>query len=128
MNTSAAIEWIRKAADQGFHCTCDICCKQNGHPQGEGKVDLPNEITEAIAKKICTFTLTGEKKKPQAWFECAQCGLRGTLGVCVVCKENCHKAHQLVSNSPNFDPFICSCGWSGNKWCSSHLDEENQAK
>jgi hypothetical protein len=38
-------------------------------------------------------------------WRCITCELNVHEGVCLVCKEKCHKGHQFVSLEPNFSGF-----------------------
>jgi nitrous oxidase accessory protein NosD len=70
------------------------------------------DVEEAIRKGLCTFTRTGHHFHQQYWWRCITCELSVHEGVCLVCKEKCHKGHQFVTQQPNFSGFYCDCGSS----------------
>jgi hypothetical protein len=63
------------------------------------------DVEEAIRKGLCTFTRTGHHFHQQYWWRCITCELSVHEGVCLVCKEKCHKGHQFVTQQPNFSGF-----------------------
>jgi len=74
-------------------------------------------INNCIDQNICTYSYTKDKKYVyQKWYQCITCGLEGNKGCCEVCKNNCHKDHELVKDEndnsipkENFGPFYCDC-------------------
>ena len=68
-------------------------------------------ITCKIGPK-CTYDQYGSAARNQKWYECLSCWDEGSgYGCCVVCAEECHSGHKLVSHKSR--DFVCNCG--GNK-------------
>jgi hypothetical protein len=67
-------------------------------------VDLSN------ARQQCTIALTGNQYVIQPWFECLTCKLTGGAGCCVICKDICHRGHEVRAASSSPSPFFCDCG------------------
>jgi len=108
--------WIRMAAEKGYRCKCALCSETKSVSFHKG--DIPTSIAEAVSKRCCTVEVTGDADIPQMVFECIQCGLKGKrLAICEVCKEACHKAHQLASQQAAVDCTSCACGLCGPQWC-----------
>ena len=68
---------------------------------------------------ICSYDIFGNNHYPQEYFQCLTCfGQDTDFGVCVYCKENHHKNHN-VRKVP-LDPrgkgsFVCDCGLFGHR-------------
>eukprot|EP00466_Bigelowiella_natans_P000488 jgi/Bigna1/66410/fgenesh1_pg.1_\ len=60
-------------------------------------------------KGICTRSYGGSKQYiRQEFFRCKTCGHSEGLGVCVVCKDRCHRGHVLEAKG--FTSSYCDCG------------------
>jgi len=115
-NPSISLELIRRAAKNGYFCTCEQCTPDEQKKSPKEIPEMRGCIAEAIKQKICTFTVTNGKEEIQPHYECRECGLRGKFGFCASCKEVCHAEHEDVSQEANYKPFTCCCGSSN--WCS----------
>jgi len=113
---STSLDLIRRAAKNGYFCTCDQCTEKVKESNQKEIPIIKCCIMEAIRKKICTFTVTNGREETQPKFECGECGLRGKFGFCSSCKDVCHSGHQDVSKEAIYKPFTCHCGSSN--WCS----------
>jgi len=113
---STSLDLIRRAAKNGYFCTCDQCTEKVKESNQKEIPIMKCCIMEAIRKKICTFTVTNGREETQPKFECGECGLRGKFGFCSSCKDVCHSGHQDVSKEAIYKPFACHCGSSN--WCS----------
>ena len=62
----------------------------------------------------CTYDQYGSVFINQKWYECLSCWDEGSgYGCCVVCAEECHSGHNLVSHESG--DFFCDCGASSHK-------------
>eukprot|EP00029_Vermamoeba_vermiformis_P009496 TRINITY_DN474_c0_g1_i2.p1 TRINITY_DN474_c0_g1~~TRINITY_DN474_c0_g1_i2.p1 ORF type:complete len:704 (-),score=146.32 TRINITY_DN474_c0_g1_i2:103-2214(-) len=73
--------------------------------------ELTEEIKEAYRRYVCTYATTGNHFHDQYWYTCVTCGLVENEGLCAVCKDRCHKGHQLQMQVA-FSGFFCDCGAS----------------
>jgi hypothetical protein len=71
--------------------------------------DTSAAVKRAYQLNVCTFCTTGYDYHFQTWFECITCGLYSSSGICSVCKDICHKGHQVIP-APQFTLFYCDCG------------------
>jgi hypothetical protein len=71
--------------------------------------ELTEEIKEAYRRYVCTYATTGNHFHDQYWYMCVTCGLVENEGLCAVCKDRCHKGHQLQLQVA-FSGFFCDCG------------------
>eukprot|EP00029_Vermamoeba_vermiformis_P014247 TRINITY_DN9370_c0_g1_i1.p1 TRINITY_DN9370_c0_g1~~TRINITY_DN9370_c0_g1_i1.p1 ORF type:complete len:622 (+),score=59.62 TRINITY_DN9370_c0_g1_i1:156-2021(+) len=71
--------------------------------------DTSAAVKRAYQLNVCTFCTTGYDYHYQTWFECITCGLSSSSGICSVCKDICHKGHQVIP-TPQFTLFYCDCG------------------
>eukprot|EP01113_Clastostelium_recurvatum_P021644 TRINITY_DN2568_c0_g1_i5.p1 TRINITY_DN2568_c0_g1~~TRINITY_DN2568_c0_g1_i5.p1 ORF type:complete len:897 (-),score=118.68 TRINITY_DN2568_c0_g1_i5:90-2780(-) len=66
-------------------------------------------ISSSLSSQTCSYAYTGKVARPQIWYECLTCGLTGpNKGICVTCRDQCHKGHDLVPGS-HFSAQICRC-------------------
>ena len=65
---------------------------------------------KAIEEDVCTFKYTKDRYSFQKWFHCQNCNVY----CCIICKNKCHKDHQL--NEESESDFFCDCG-AENKLC-----------
>jgi parallel beta-helix repeat protein len=72
------------------------------------KLEPSFDVRRAMKRGICTFSTTGHHFHEQFWWHCETCNLVGNEGVCIVCKDICHKGHQLTEGG--FSAFFCDCG------------------
>jgi len=74
---------------------------------------VDDRIKHAISEKACTFLYTDRIYALQKWYPCKTCLASGKFkgseaGACEVCKDLCHKGHDL--GPENNSVFVCSCG------------------
>jgi len=63
----------------------------------------------------CTFSKTNKNHSFQIWFECMECKLTKSSGLCVVCAVKCHQHHTLTGC--HYSRFYCDCGAHGKCKC-----------
>eukprot|EP01122_Echinamoeba_exundans_P001546 TRINITY_DN1157_c0_g1_i2.p1 TRINITY_DN1157_c0_g1~~TRINITY_DN1157_c0_g1_i2.p1 ORF type:complete len:533 (-),score=55.13 TRINITY_DN1157_c0_g1_i2:255-1853(-) len=68
-------------------------------------------VQEAIDAGKCTYTVTENNYFNQLVFRCRTCNLVDAegLGMCAVCKDICHKGHDIIVE-PKLAGFFCDCG------------------
>ena len=64
--------------------------------------------------QLCTFKKTSDEDHYQHLYECKTCDMRP---VCIVCKEVCHREHELEYYG--YDDYYCRCGIRGNELCKA---------
>ena len=70
-------------------------------------------VTCKIGPK-CTYDQYGSAPRNQKWYECLSCWDEGSgYGCCVVCAEECHSGHKLVTHESG--DFVCNCGTNSHK-------------
>ncbi|KAH3732262.1 F-box only protein 11 [Pelomyxa schiedti] len=80
----------------------------------------PESIRQARLQGKCTFTVTSFMHTPQRWYQCATCQKKENQGICAVCKDTCHKDHDL-SLTPRYGYFYCDCpGWGTCQACAQN--------
>lgn len=78
------------------------------------EVTISKAILDVINTQKCTYTLTGPHYMVQQWYYCRTCNLVDTEGVCEVCKDTCHKGHDIDYKHVRLGVFYCDCGASLN--------------
>ena len=72
----------------------------------------------------CTYDQYGSGARNQKWYECLSCWDEGSgYGCCVVCAEECHSGHKLVTRESG--DFVCNCGTNSHKVTLMESDEES---
>ena len=83
----------------------------------------------AIRCKIgskCTYDQYGSAARNQKWYECLSCwDEESGYGCCVVCAEECHLGHNLVSHESG--DFFCDCGANNHDVTFKESDEEESS-
>jgi len=74
---------------------------------------IEDRMKKAITERSCTFIYTDRIYALQRWYPCKTCLASGKFkgseaGACEVCKDLCHKGHDL--GPENYSIFVCSCG------------------
>jgi len=84
--------------------------------------EVDEKIKQAIATGRCTYLVTRKTYKQQLWWNCATCNPQQRLGLCLSCRDNCHKGHKLLTVDTwriqdqelgfiaNCTPLYCDCG------------------
>jgi len=69
--------------------------------------NIGDEITECVERGVCTFSVTGNSFRYQAWYYCDSCETDKDLGCCESCAKICHAGHKLSERK--FSLFFCDC-------------------
>jgi predicted nucleic acid-binding Zn-ribbon protein len=72
-------------------------------------------VFEARGIGRCSLTIHGTRLIPQAFYYCQTCGFTGGDSFCEVCKDVCHRGHD-VTRAPHGRGF-CDCGARGAGRC-----------
>jgi len=70
--------------------------------------EMKQEMKELIKNGKCTGVHTEDKYEKQYYFRCKTCFRKENEGCCVVCRDVCHKGHN-VEKIPRFGGFYCDC-------------------
>jgi parallel beta-helix repeat protein len=83
---------------------------QDAFDTGYKENEIHPHVQEAIDAGKCTYTATENNYYNQLVFRCRTCNLVGSEGMCVVCKDICHKGHDITVDEPKMSSFFCDCG------------------